>query len=125
MVLDAQFRHRQRPLVVAGPPGVQERAVQAMDVLFPGSPGSQRAFDLHFLELTEREPTQVSGFRVTAFPVAHASGAPAYALRLSRGTKTIAYSGDTAWTPTLVDVAVGRTCSSARRICSIRWSATT
>src|SRR5215216_441431 len=37
LVLDAQFSRRERPLVVAGPPGVEERVRAAMEVLFPGS----------------------------------------------------------------------------------------
>lgn len=37
----------------------------------------------------------------------HASGAPPYAYRIVVGGRTIAYSGDTEWTDTLVDVAAG------------------
>src|SRR5919204_495218 len=39
LVLDGQFSRRERPLLVAGPPGTRERVVQAMEVLFPGSSG--------------------------------------------------------------------------------------
>ena len=42
---------------------------------------------------------------MTAFEVAHPSGAPALALRLAAGGRVLAYSGDTAWTETLLDVA--------------------
>ncbi len=105
LVLDAQFSHRRRPLLVVGPPGVQERVVQAMEVLFPGSAATRRDFELRFLELPERAPRAVGPFTVSAYPVAHASGAPAYGLRLARGNTTIAYSGDTEWTDSLVDLA--------------------
>jgi ribonuclease BN (tRNA processing enzyme) len=37
LVLDQQFARRERPLLVAGPPGLRSRVVQAMEVLFPGS----------------------------------------------------------------------------------------
>ena len=37
LILDGQFRGRLRPLVIAGPPGVRARVLQAMEVLFPGS----------------------------------------------------------------------------------------
>lgn len=105
LVLDGQFSHRQRPLLVVGPPGVQERVLQAMEILFPGSAGTRRAFELRFLELPERTPQTVGTFTATAYPVTHASGTPAYGLRLTRGATTIAYSGDTQWTPSLVDLA--------------------
>src|SRR5205085_2017220 len=35
----------------------------------------------------------------------HASGAPALALRVECAGRVVAYSGDTAWTPTLLEVA--------------------
>ena len=44
---------------------------------------------------------------MTPFEVVHPSGAPAYGLRLEIAGRTIAYSGDTEWTPSLVDVADG------------------
>jgi ribonuclease BN (tRNA processing enzyme) len=44
---------------------------------------------------------------ITAVEVIHPSGAPAYALRLQYGGKTVAYSGDTEWTDALVEVATG------------------
>ena len=37
LVLDAQCGHRNRPLLVAGPPGTRVRVLQAMEVLFPSS----------------------------------------------------------------------------------------
>ena len=39
--------------------------------------------------------------------MSHASGAPAYGLRLRCGGKVIAYSGDTQWTEGLVELARG------------------
>jgi len=39
--------------------------------------------------------------------VKHASGAPAYALRVEYGGKVITYSGDTEWTESLVEAARG------------------
>lgn len=43
---------------------------------------------------------------VTPFPVVHGdSGGPFYAYRIEAEGRTLAYSGDTQWTPTLVDAA--------------------
>jgi ribonuclease BN (tRNA processing enzyme) len=44
------------------------------------------------------------GLSVTAFPVLHYTP-EATALRVTVGGKTIAYSGDTGWTETLLEVA--------------------
>ena len=105
LVLDGQFARRSAPLVVAGPPGVRERVERAMEAFFPGSTRVERRFALEFVELVDRSPADVTGARVTAFTVEHASGAPAYALRVEYGGRTVTYSGDTAWTEALVDAA--------------------
>jgi ribonuclease BN (tRNA processing enzyme) len=107
LILDAQFARRTRPLIVAGPPGLDQRLTEAMEVLFPGSSSVERRFEIQVIELAERVETVVGPFQATAFGVDHASGAPAHALRLAAGGATIACSGDTAWTDALIDVAAG------------------
>ena len=107
LVLDGQFSRRDMPLVVAGPPSVGARIQAAMEVLFPGSTSVVRRFRLDFVELPERQATLLGPAVVTALPVQHASGAPAYALRVEYGDKIIAYSGDTEWTESLMDAARG------------------
>jgi ribonuclease BN (tRNA processing enzyme) len=107
LVLDGQFSRRTRPLVVAGPPGVRQRVEAAMEVFFPGSTGVSRRFATEFVELAEREPRSLGPATVTAIGVEHASGALSYGLRVAYGGKMIAYSGDTEWTESLVDLARG------------------
>jgi ribonuclease BN (tRNA processing enzyme) len=107
LVLDQQFARRERPLLVAGPPGLRERLLQSMEVLFPGSSTVERRFELRSIELPERVPTLVGLVEVTAYPVAHASGAPAYGLRLACDERVIAYSGDTEWTEVLIELSRG------------------
>jgi len=105
LVLDGQFSRRERPLVIAGPPGTEERVLNAMEVLFPGSSQVQRRFDVEFIELAQRMPTSVGPAVVTAYGVVHACGAPPYALRVEYAGKCVAYSGDTEWTEVLAEVA--------------------
>jgi ribonuclease BN (tRNA processing enzyme) len=107
LILDGQFSRRTSRLVVAGPPGLRERLTRAQEALFPGSSTVERRFAVEVVELQERVETAVGPFRATAFAVDHASGAPAYALRLVAGGRTIACSGDTAWTDTLIELAAG------------------
>jgi ribonuclease BN (tRNA processing enzyme) len=107
LVLDGQFSRRTRPLVVAGPAGVQARIAAAMEVLFPGSSTVERRFAVDFVELTDRVPAAVGPVQVTAFAVRHPSGAPAHALRVHYAGRVVAYSGDTEWTEALLDVSRG------------------
>lgn len=107
VVLDGQFRRRDIPLTVAGPPGTTKRVEDAMEVLFPGSTTVKRRFDTEFVELNASEPRPIPGGVVVPFLVSHASGAPAYAYRLELAGATIAYSGDTAWDDNLLLAARG------------------
>jgi ribonuclease BN (tRNA processing enzyme) len=106
IILEAQLvSKRTRPLVIAGPPGTQARVRAAQEVLFSDSSRVQQKFRIEFVEIQERTPLAVAGLIVTAYPAAHASGAPSYALRIESGGKTLAYSGDTDWTDSLADAA--------------------
>jgi len=107
LLLDGQFRRGTRPLVVAGPPGVEARVASAMEALFPGATGVARRFVTTFVEWREREPIDVAGALVTPYPVVHPSGAPPFALRVQAGGRTLVYSGDTEWTEVLVEAARG------------------
>ena len=104
-ILDAQFSRRTRPLVVAGPPGVEVRVREAMEVFFPGSSQVQRKFPVEFVELQDRRETPLGPLMVTPHTVIHPSGAPSQALRICLAGKVIAYSGDTEWTEALVEAA--------------------
>jgi ribonuclease BN (tRNA processing enzyme) len=105
LILDGQFNRRMRPLVIAGPPGVQDRVESAMEVLFPGSSRVSRRFVVEFVELGDRVASPIGPATVTPFLVEHACGAPPYALRIEYGGKVIAYSGDTEWSENLIDAA--------------------
>jgi ribonuclease BN (tRNA processing enzyme) len=107
VILDAQFRRRTAPLAIAGPPGTRERLDAAMEVFFPGSTAVTRRFAVEYVELTDGVTRDVSGMRVTAFEVVHASGAPAHALRVDDSGRIVTYSGDTEWTPRLLEAARG------------------
>ncbi len=107
LILDGQFSRRTRPLLIAGPPGIEKRVRQAQEALFPGSSKVVQKFDITFSALEDRSPAAIGSLTVTAFTVSHASGAPAFALRVGCDNKTIAYSGDTEWTEALVETANG------------------
>ncbi|MCP4751494.1 MAG: MBL fold metallo-hydrolase [Proteobacteria bacterium] len=107
-ILDSQLiARRTRPLTIAGPPGLKERVESAMEIMFPGSSQTQRKFELDFKELPEDDATELGNLMVTPKRVVHGSGAPAYAFRIEFAGRTIAYSGDTEWTESLIELAKG------------------
>jgi ribonuclease BN (tRNA processing enzyme) len=107
LILDGQFSSRTKNLRIAGPAGVGTRINQTFEALYPGATTVERAFETTFGEFAERTPYDLGPARITPFQVRHSSGAPSYALRVEYGGKVIAYSGDTEWTDTLIDVADG------------------
>lgn len=107
-ILDAQLVSKRRtPLTVAGPPGIDARLRDAMEVLFPGSSRVERTFPVEIVELPAQTVTQVGPVRVWPEPVVHGSGAPTYALRVECDGRVIGYSGDTEWTERLLPIASG------------------
>jgi ribonuclease BN (tRNA processing enzyme) len=105
-LLDAQMvSKRTAPLTLAGPPGLETRLMEAMEILFPGSSKVDPNFEVRFIELKPRTPTAIDEIEVTAFPAAHFSGAPSYSLRVAVEEKVFVYSGDTQWTDTLIEAS--------------------
>lgn len=107
LILDGQFSGRSMPLTIAGPPSAEERFKQAFEAIYPGSTTAVRDFETCFVTLEEAKPAELGPARITPFAVSHQSGAAAYGLRVEYGDKVIAYSGDTEWTDSLIDLAKG------------------
>ena len=108
LLLDAQFTGRTRPLIIAGPAGIETRLTQVMDALFENSSKTKQRFDLSVVALTPHETRQFGAVQVTPFAVLHgSSGGPFLAYRVEAEGRIIAYSADTEWTETLIDAARG------------------
>jgi ribonuclease BN (tRNA processing enzyme) len=108
LLLDAQFTRRTRPLVIAGPAGIETRLTQVMEALFEDSSKTKQRFDLSVVALNPHETRQFGAVQVTPFAVLHgSSGGPFLAYRVEAEGRIIAYSADTEWTETLIDAARG------------------
>jgi ribonuclease BN (tRNA processing enzyme) len=107
-LLDAQFSRRSRPLVIAGPNGIEARLTQVMEALFETSSRTKPKFELSVVALGPEQTRNFGAVRVTQFPVVHGdSGGPFLAYRIEAEERVIAYSADTEWTETLVPLARG------------------
>jgi ribonuclease BN (tRNA processing enzyme) len=108
LLIDGQYvSKRKRPLIVAGPRGIEARYLTAAEALYPGATTNDPGFKLVFCEYEEGTPLSVGAVTVTPFEVRHPSGAPPYALRFTVDGKTIAFTGDTGWVDVLCQVAQG------------------
>ena len=107
-LLDAQFARRTRPLVIAGPQGIETRLAQLMEALFEHSSKTKQRFDLSVVALNPGESRTFGAIKVTPYPVVHGeSGGPFLAYRIEAGGRIISYSADTEWTDTLISAARG------------------
>jgi ribonuclease BN (tRNA processing enzyme) len=106
LLLDAQFlAMRERPLLIAGPPGTRARVDQLLEVFFPLSTLNKWRFSWNVMELEVGSSNEVLGHSVCTAEVVHFSGALSTAVRVCDGEKVFAYSGDTQWVEGLVAIA--------------------
>jgi ribonuclease BN (tRNA processing enzyme) len=105
-LLDAQFSRRTRPLVIAGPQGIEMRLAQVMEALFEHSSKTRQKFELSVVALTPEQTRHFGAASVTPYSVVHGeSGGPFLGLRVEAEGRSIAYSADTEWTETLIPLA--------------------
>jgi ribonuclease BN (tRNA processing enzyme) len=106
LLLDAQFTRRTRPLVIAGPQGIETRLTQLMEALFENSSKTRQRFDLSVVALQPEDARTFGAVKITPYPVVHGeSGGPFLAYRIEAEGRIIAYSADTEWTETLIPAA--------------------
>ena len=93
---------RDRPLLVVGPPDTERRVFELYYALYAEMRGKQLPFELRFVEMTDGSTTEVVDARVQSFRVPHQDTAVSLGYRVRANGATVAYSGDTAWTPDLL-----------------------
>jgi ribonuclease BN (tRNA processing enzyme) len=121
LILDGQFRKRERPLRVAGPPGVRARMTAIFEAALPTSSATRQAFDVSYFEMGERD-AEIGPLVVRAYPVAHLPATEPRGLRVRAGDRVVAYTGDTEWCDALprladgADLLIAEAYSFAKRI---------
>lgn len=108
-LLDAHFiSRRKEKLTIAGPKGIRERTAEYVSRHFPGLGDDDWRFPVEYVEVTPEAPASLSGLDVAAFQMRHEDRAgPCQGYRIGAGGKVFAYSGDTAWTDSLIGLADG------------------
>jgi ribonuclease BN (tRNA processing enzyme) len=105
-ILEANYvTKRQTSLTLAGPPGLKSRYAAAMETAFPGTQAMEWSFPLSFREFEIGKRNELGPMRITPFGVLHDERAgPCLGLRIEAEGKVIAYSGDSQWTDSLIEV---------------------
>ena len=105
-ILEANYvLKRKSALTIAGPPGLKARYAEIMDSAYPGTAKLQLSFPLALHEVEIGKRNEIGGVRVTPFRVVHDERAgPCLGYRCELEGKTVAYSGDTQWTDSVIDI---------------------
>jgi ribonuclease BN (tRNA processing enzyme) len=100
---------RRRPLTIAGPRHLEERAWKLFNTMFPFSSGDIERLrrNLRFVVLEPGCKQRLGPIHVATIRTPHMKRDASLALRVSIEGKTIAFSGDSGWTDELVRFAAG------------------
>ena len=106
LLLDALFVcKRSKPLHIYGPAGTEERVVEACRVFYPGSLDGPLPFTIGYHLLDDQNASVAESFTISTFAVSHGKHSSACALRVEMAGRTIAYSGDTSWNDSLIELS--------------------
>ena len=106
LLLEAAIQQREQPLTIVSPPTGKERIGRLLERLYPGSDVLGK-LNLRFKTYTPGGVLETNGWQIEALPVVHTAATLPHGVRIKAGGKVISYSGDTAWTPALVELAGG------------------
>jgi len=96
---------RQSPLIIAGPRETQNKLAEVCEAMMPGMSTMMPKFDLIYKEIEVMIPTRVGDLTITSYPAAHTGGTNPTSIRIEVAGRIISYTGDSAWTKHMPDVA--------------------
>ncbi|WP_207423213.1 MBL fold metallo-hydrolase [Desertivirga brevis] len=103
-LLEAAVYSRTKPITIISPPGARKRIEDLLELLYPSTKVLERLI-VDFKEYKPYESVHTDILTVQAFPVIHTPAALPHGLRITVGNKIISYSGDTEWTPNLIQLS--------------------
>jgi ribonuclease Z len=104
---------RKQQIELWGPPGTA-RMIEGMRAMFAHDIDERsnqvfrrESLDIKVTEISEGVVYEAGGVKVTAFPVEHADGNPAFGFRLDAGERSVLLSGDTTYHDNVVKYGTG------------------
>jgi ribonuclease BN (tRNA processing enzyme) len=93
---------RSRPLIIAGPPTIEQRVRSLYAELYREVHCRQVNFALEWVALEPGSRRRMAGFDVTAFEVPHSAEPLSLGYRIESNDGVVVFSGDSAWTDAFV-----------------------
>jgi ribonuclease BN (tRNA processing enzyme) len=98
---------RSRPLVIAGPPGVEETVRSLYRTMYPDSYNDPLPYHLVFVEAGPGFPLWFGDIQILPFPAMHQKQPMSLGFVLRVAGRKIVYTGDSGWTEDLVQHTQG------------------
>ncbi len=98
---------RKRPITIAGPPRLKERAIQLMHAMYSGFDLSKIEKKIKWVVLEPGRKQRLGRLQVTAIRSLHTKPDVSLSLKLAADGKSIVFTGDTGWNDDLVKLADG------------------
>lgn len=106
LLLDAaKIGKRKSKLKIISPADGEWKIKQLFNLLYPGSEEIFNELDIEFVYFDKYETVKDDKYSVTAFPAIHSEHVFPHSLKINIGEKSLGFSGDTAWTEDLIEVA--------------------
>jgi ribonuclease BN (tRNA processing enzyme) len=100
-------RPRTKPLLIAGPPGIEERVRILHSAMYRELAARGIPFPVSFREFTPGQNQTLGGFDFTPFRVPHQEKDVSLGYRVQAGGKALLYSGDCGWNEDLITRSQG------------------
>jgi ribonuclease BN (tRNA processing enzyme) len=109
LFLQYQFlTRREGPLVIAGPPGTEERVEGLWGFMYKETfEMMERRFPVQYIELKPKNWIRIGPVDVFPLELTHHHREIAYGYKVKSGGKLLGYTGDTEWTESLIELADG------------------
>jgi ribonuclease BN (tRNA processing enzyme) len=93
---------RSRPLVIAGPPGVEDAIRTLYRAMYPDAYNDHLPYHLVFVETSPGLPLWFGDIEILPFPAVHQKEPMSFGFVLRMDGRKIVYTGDSGWTEDLV-----------------------
>lgn len=106
LLIDANYQaKRTRPMLIAGPPGVEKSVQNLLSVLYPTVKIAELSFEVIFKQFNSDNTIEFGPLAIETYPVIHVEEALPHGIRVLFKDQCLAFSGDTGWTDNLYQIA--------------------
>jgi ribonuclease BN (tRNA processing enzyme) len=94
LLLEYWISGREKELQVVGPPGIEARTEELLNLAFPGLPRRDKEYRRRYTEIDDGVSGELEGLQFEAFEVEHVPSLRCFGYRTRIAGRTLAYSGD-------------------------------